>query len=489
MSATAPLALSERQTLRLLTFTLLYFAQGVPWGFIATGYPVLLTDLGLDNTAIGAAIGLAYLPWSFKILWGPLLDAAPDGVTGRRRPFVLVAQLFMGLTLLALGAADPRTHLGWVSAMLFLHNTAAALQDVAVDAMAVDLLQPHERGRANSMMWAGKSLGVVVGGGGGTLLAKALGWDSLFLAMAAGLACIALLPWAIPERPVPGAERWWDRSTLRLLWFLLPFALVAAGMVGLAGVEEAVGSGAAALLGVAKPFVAVAGALIGWRLVDPPGFGQLAHAFQGRRAWLGLAIAVTTPAGYALVAAASSRLLRADLHLTEAQIATLSGGVEPLAGVGGALVGGWLADRLGVHRAIVGCMVGIAAGLAAWALLPSLWPNWTFLLVWTVLFQALVNGYNAATLGLFMGLCDARIGATHFAVYMAATNLTYSWTAPAGGAIADAWGYPALYGVAAVTQLVAIAWIPWIARGVTSGPEEAGAGTVDGATARRHPAD
>ena len=49
--------------MRFATFGALYFAQGVPWGFIAVGFVVFLTDLGLDNTAMGSALGLAYLPW------------------------------------------------------------------------------------------------------------------------------------------------------------------------------------------------------------------------------------------------------------------------------------------------------------------------------------------------------------------------------------------------------------------------------------------
>ena len=58
-------------------------------------------------------------------------------------------------------------------------------------------------------------------------------------------------------------------------------------------------------------------------------------------------------------------------------------------------------------------------------------------------------------------MCNPAIGATHFALYMAATNLTYSWTAPAGGQIADDHGYMALYLGAALIQLVSVALL-WL---------------------------
>ena len=113
---------------------------------------------------------MAYLPWSFKIFAGPLLDGIGQTRWGRRRPFILAAEVVMGLSLLALYFVDPVEQLSLISGLLFLHNSAAALQDVAVDALAVDILPEDERGRANSIMWAAKSLGVALGGGGGTHL-------------------------------------------------------------------------------------------------------------------------------------------------------------------------------------------------------------------------------------------------------------------------------------------------------------------------------
>src|SRR5262245_28613941 len=115
----------------------------------------MLTDLGFDNTSIGAAMALAYLPWTFpKLIWGAMIDLVPATRFGRRRPFIIVAEFFMGATLLLLLAVDAKRQTPLMNAVLFLHNTFAAIQDVAVDAMAVDVLPEHERGRANSVMWA-----------------------------------------------------------------------------------------------------------------------------------------------------------------------------------------------------------------------------------------------------------------------------------------------------------------------------------------------
>jgi MFS transporter, PAT family, beta-lactamase induction signal transducer AmpG len=451
------MTLAESRLLRFVTFTALYLAQGVPWGFITVGYVVMLTDLGLDNAEIGAAVGLAYLPWSFKVVWGPLLDAVPELRIGRRRPFIVASQLLFGLTLLALLFVDPREALPTVALLLFLNNTFASLQDVAVDAMAVDLLEEDERGRANSLMWAGKAAGVAIGGGGGTLAARYFGYEALFVGMTALVWAIMLLPLLVRERPPRPDDRPVGLGLLRLLWFLIPIALVGVAMAVLSEVEDRFADRSwVQLVPIAKPFVAVVGAFAAWPLVDRRGFAALRRSFSFSVPWWGVAVGVMTPAGYAMVGTVLTRTLRAEIGLSSDEIAALTGVVEPLAGVVGALIGGVLADRYGARRTIAGFMVGIAACMATWGIATELWAFRPFVFGWTVAFHGCIYAYNAASLGMYMSLSNPRISATHFAIFMASTNLTYAWTAPLGGQIADAHGVAPLFVVAAVLQLVTI---------------------------------
>jgi MFS transporter, PAT family, beta-lactamase induction signal transducer AmpG len=451
------LPLSESRALRLSTLTAMYFAQGVPWGFMSIGYGVLLADLGLGAGEIGAAMGLAYLPWSFKILWGPMLDAVPQLRIGRRRPFIVFAELMMGLSLLGLLFVDPTQNMAAVTAILFVNNTFAALQDVAVDALAIDIVPEAERDRATSFMWASKSLGVAVGGGGGLLVAKAYGWNTLFVGMAVLLWLIMLFPLLLRERQPQPTDEGLSPKLLKLLIFLLPFTAVGAAMYGMGLLEERLGDHwSAALVSVAQPFVAVTGALAAWPLVDRPGFAAMRRSFSTPTPWWAVLSAIMMPAGYAMVGPAMVKLIRVDLALSEERIAFLSAAVDPAAGVIGALFGGFLADRIGVNKAIGGCMGLIAVVLASWAATSENWDLFNWLVVWTALFGLFVNAYSAATFGLYMAVSNPKVGATHFAIYMAATNLTYAWTAPLGGIIADRWGFPVLFGCASVLQFIAI---------------------------------
>jgi len=106
-------SLAERRRLRLFTLCALYVAQGIPWGFMATTLPANLTKRGVDFGIVTAALSFTTLPYAFKWVWGPIIDsfALPLIGTrfGRRRPWIVLAQGLMALTVIALIALDLTT--------------------------------------------------------------------------------------------------------------------------------------------------------------------------------------------------------------------------------------------------------------------------------------------------------------------------------------------------------------------------------------------
>ena len=377
---------------------MLYLAQGIPWGFLAGGYRVFLIDRGLNNEAIGTVMQVAYLPWTFKVFFGPLLDRYRGGPFGRRRPFIVFAEIMMGLPLLALAAVDPG-RLGVINVVLFVHNTFAALQDVAVDGLAVDILPVNERGRANSIMWAAKTVGVMLGSGG-AVLAKHIGWHATFISMALPVWVIMLAPLLVRERPrSEDAQLAQEGKRLNLKELVRTLRFVPA----------------------------LAGFLIGF----------------------------CAPAGVAMVGTFTTRLYRKDLGLSEEALWLLSS-VDAPAGVVGSLLGGALADRLGARRIMGGSMLVIGLVMAAFASLQGLWPHYGFLVAYQATVQLAFCTYSAAALGFFMTLSNPALGATHFTAYMAMTNLCYAFTARYGGWLADHLGYARAILIAAGVQLGSI---------------------------------
>tara|TARA_B100000214_G_scaffold374502_1_gene357475 strand:+ start:815 stop:2110 length:1296 start_codon:yes stop_codon:yes gene_type:complete len=156
--------LKTNKWLRIGILCILYFAQGFPWGFMLTALLSFLASKGLTVVESGQLTAMAYLPWTFKLFWGPVIDSFTYQAMGRRRPWILLAQLGMTLTLIAMifmgDLTSNITLLGW---MFFLHNCFASLQDVSCDALAVDVLLPNEQGKVNGAMWGSKIIGTGTG--------------------------------------------------------------------------------------------------------------------------------------------------------------------------------------------------------------------------------------------------------------------------------------------------------------------------------------
>ena len=207
------MSLTDSKSKRLTILCALYLAQGIPWGFMDITLVNYLIDKG---TSVGEAAGVAafiLLPWAFKLVWAPLMDTVTLRKMGRRRPWIIAAQMMMGVTLIGvLMIPDITADLTMLKWMFFLHNIFASMQDVATDALAVDLLPAEEQGRANGMMWGSKLVGY---GGGGYLFAQMIEYSgSIQLAVYAQMAllgCIMILPMVWLERS--GETRFpWSRG-------------------------------------------------------------------------------------------------------------------------------------------------------------------------------------------------------------------------------------------------------------------------------------
>jgi len=195
-------ALTTNKWLRVITLCVLYFAQGFPWGFMTTALISFLASKGLTMVQSGQLTAMAYLPWTFKLFWGPLIDSFTFIKMGRRRPWILFAQLGMIITLIMMASMRDISEniivLGW---MFFFHNCFASLQDVSCDALAVDILLPEEQGKVNGAMWGAKVIGTGLGAGvmGTLLVIKGLTFAIMLQAFV--MIVVVLFPLVILERP------------------------------------------------------------------------------------------------------------------------------------------------------------------------------------------------------------------------------------------------------------------------------------------------
>lgn len=416
---------------RLLVFFFLYVTEGIPLGFGAVAIATQLRRQDVGPAEIGAFVGAFYLPWAFKWAFGPLVDVFVSERLGRRRGWILGTQIGLVLTLLACAPLDPAAQLGLLSVVLLVHNSFGAMQDVAIDALAVQTLHADERGLANGVMFAGAALGMALGGSGVLFMMNWIGVAGGFVFVAACIAAVTLgivLP--LREPPTPPAER---RT-----------------------------AGLAAALGETRRFA-----------IDA------LRAFLGTRgAFAGLGFALL-PAGAMSLGLALQTNLAVELGLSDASVAWLNLWTQVVSAAC-MVAGGWLSDRFGRRRTLAVYIVLMS--------LPVLWLAWQLQLhQWLMpvpaaersaraVPAALVSALWIATLSyavgqglmygtrsaIFMDVTQPRVAATQFTAYMAMMNLAISYSATWQGIAAELLGYPRTLLIDAATGLLCLLLLPFI---------------------------
>ena len=214
--------LSESKTLRILTLCSLYVAQGMPYGFVTVAFAAWLTqDDRVTLTELGPIMAVATLPWSFKFVWGPLMDAISIPRLGRRRPWIILAQSMAIIALSSLLLSEDLPGMVWttkesapgfwkhiyhvvpgpLALVILIANIFLSMQDVAVDALAVDLVPEQERGVTNGLTYGCSYLGSALGGWGLGLIIAKYGIREGIIGQSVFLAVIVMLPILIRERP------------------------------------------------------------------------------------------------------------------------------------------------------------------------------------------------------------------------------------------------------------------------------------------------
>jgi len=150
---------------------------------------------------------LAQAPWSFKVLWSPLMDRYVPPFWGRRRGWMAVTQLVLAVLVLMLAGVGERPDALWiVGALAFAIAIASASQDIAIDAYAVEVLRKEEQGAAVGARLAFYRAAMLVSGGVSITLAARIGWPAVNGLLALVFALMLALTWRSPEpdtQPVP----------------------------------------------------------------------------------------------------------------------------------------------------------------------------------------------------------------------------------------------------------------------------------------------
>jgi PAT family beta-lactamase induction signal transducer AmpG len=399
--------LADHPRLRLAFLCLLYVGQGIPYGFVTVALAAHLAAGGSTASEIGGVIAMAVLPWSFKWAWGPVVDSGRLAWLGRRRPWLLGAQGMMIVTAAAIAVApgsDP-TALGW---LVLLHNVFVGLQDVAVDALAVDQLEGRDRERASGMMFGSAYVGTFLGGAGLGLVTARLGLPVAVAAMTAAQ--------------------------------LVIFAVVLTVREGRSGGQAATGDHATAALGP----VAMARTLARGMLA-PRALRAAVAAFLLK-----------------LMPAALSVLMLVQLierfGWSQERYAAVSGGVGVLLGLAASVAAGFLAGRFGPRRTALVASLALGVAWIAFGLAARWWDRTDVVFGYVAADTVCLAATSVSLFSIFMRVASPAVAATQFTASMAIMNLATSTGSWLAGPIGDFVTTPTAFLIAGCLQPL-LAWL------------------------------
>ena len=381
--------LNESKLSRYGTLCALYFFQGVPWAFIAVAfvtYLVGLETIDVSDEQIATLTFMGTLPWMFgKLILGPLIDRYQSSSMGRRRPWILGAQLGMVVTMAAFLAIDaPEENLQAIGLFFLVHNIFAALQDVSSDALAVDVLKEKEVSFANGIMFISKGFGFMFAALvlGGVLLES--GFQAALMVQLPVLAVFMLVPLFILEkqgdRRFPGPRQ--DASVEE--FESLPFGEI---------------------------------------------WGSLIVAFKNKSArWAFLLSCVVWIGGgmgasQGIIDIQFPFLFQRELGWSEEEYLALKGVVIFLMTMFGFFIGGILGSIFGSHK-IMTYAVGLGTVMTiVWSILRANWTNPDFMQFYWMLWTIVWGVVGANLIALLMSLTTSDLGGSQFSVYMTGINI------------------------------------------------------------------
>ncbi|MEY4155847.1 MAG: hypothetical protein RJB64_568, partial [Pseudomonadota bacterium] len=384
------------------------FAAGLPLLLVLGTLSFRLREAGVERATIGflSWVGLAY---AFKWVWAPLVDRLSlpwlTRRLGRRRSWLLVAQVAVIAGLVGMAGSDPRVALGALVGWAVLVAFGSATQDIALDAYRIESADIDAQAALAATYQTGYRLAMIWAGAGALWLAaraetvdasgyQQAAWQLAYLIMAASMLLGPLVVLCSPEpqqRELPVARnlREWLHGAL-----IEPFSEFWRRYRWQA--------------------VLILGLIAVYRISDVV-MGIMANPFY------------------------------VDMGYSKDEVAAVSKVFGVLMTLVGAFIGGVLAVRLGVMRVL---MLGAILSAASNLLFAWLGTRGHDLqaLIWVVSADNLAGGLaSSAFIAYLSGLTQVRYSATQYALFSSMMLLLPKWLAGFSGVVVDSVGYSSFF--------------------------------------------
>ncbi len=445
---------------KLSWISVLYFAQGFPFGISYKVWPVFFREHGMSLTDLGS-LALLRLPYTLKPAWAPFVDRF-----GSRQSWIAACEFGLAAAILMLSFMDPADTTLALWAVLIGFMLFSATQDLAIDAYAVDVASPQDRGHINGTRVAAYRAAMLAGGG--LLLALSdilwIKWQGVWW-LSAGLCgllgVLALLsPRVTREKQVRIEVGGTSRQLIAYRTSLIALAVLTLVMGWRAGWPT-----------VWRILSVLAGTLAMVSFLSP---NMLQWAFKREMApILGFGML------YKLGDSALGQMVEPfwlDHAMTKTEIGLISNTAGSFLTILGAIAGGFIVSKQGLFKALLWLglaqmvsnlgYVAVAAldlprGSAALGNL-SIGPFQGAIYL-ASLIESFTQGLGTtAFLSFLMSMCDKAHAATQFAMLTAAFSLTRDIAGFFSGMGVDAMGYAPYFGLTALIAVPGLLILPFL---------------------------
>ncbi|MFM2486352.1 AmpG family muropeptide MFS transporter [Celerinatantimonas yamalensis] len=428
----------QKPVLLMLSFG---FSSGLPLLLVFSTFSFWLREAGISRTEIGFISWVA-LAYGLKWLWSPLVDRLPipwlTKRMGRRRSWMLLAQMGIIIGLLGMSVVDPKHSIISITLCALIVSFSSATQDIALDAFRIESAPERLQAAMAAAYMTGYRLAMITSGAGALWLAALFSqgsgyqphaWQLAYLCMAAIMGIGVFSCFIANEPNIPNTRHISIALTRRL--HRRGYTLRTAG-------------------------------LLAWLV------GTLIHPFTDfwrRYRWLAVLILalISTFRVADVVMGVMANAFYVDLGFSKGDVASISKVFGVLMTLVGAGIGGLLVNRLGTMRILfVGALLTASTNLLFSYMATQ--PASLGLLTLVISADNLGAGIaTAAFITYLSSLTNVAFSATQYAMLSSVMLLLPKFLAGFSGYLVDKIGYSHFFTLTALMGIPALLIIPLLA--------------------------
>jgi len=429
---------------QILAMVFLGFSAGLPFLLVFSTLTAWLTDAGVSRSVIGF-FGWVGITYSIKFFWAPVIDRLPlpvlTSLLGRRRGWMLLAQLGIASGLVAMSLIDPATQTTTLALLALLVAFSSATQDIVIDAWRIESVKSTYQGAMATAYVGGYRVALLVAGAGAFYLADFYNWHISYQVMAVlmGIGILTTLLIRDPDRDISQATLEMEESLEEKL-----------RITNLHGQSQRLARWFAEAM--VAPFVDF-------------------FERNGKHALLILLlIGVYKLSDITMGVMANPFYL--DLGFSKSEIASITKVFGFGMTIAGAALGGLLVIRFGLFRPLLAGAILVASTNLLFAYMAATEPS-ALILTAVISADNLSGGLaTAAFIAWLSSLTNTAYTATQYALFSSLMTLLAKFISGFAGVVVDGYGYFLFFLYAGILGAPAIVLTYWLLRNPTQPAEE-----------------